>query len=68
MKPLFKAFFFGIVMLKEDVINAVYVHFQWKWSHLDKEHFVSIPVVSHYFSLFFFSHKFYTCYENIPCP
>lgn len=52
MKPLFKAFFFRVVMLKEDLINALYEHFQWKWSHLGKEHFVSIPVVSQYFNRF----------------
>lgn len=52
MKPLFKAFFFGVVMLKEDLISALYVHFQWKWSHLGKEHFVPIPVASQYFKRF----------------
>lgn len=55
-------------MLKEDLINALYVHFQWEWSHLGKEHFVSTPVVSQYFNGFFCPHKFYTCYENIPRP
>lgn len=53
MKPLFKAFFFGIVMLKENLINTLCMHFQWKWSHLGKENFVSIPVVSQYFNRFF---------------
>lgn len=53
MKLLFKAFFFRIIMLKEDLINALYVHFQWKWSHLGKEHFISIPVLSQYFNRFF---------------